>query len=181
VITGVDMHSGRRLSDDERSEKLGEVAVGWGLNALTSWLTGPRPSPEVTNPRALSPGGRAGLIKPHGQQPPGRRAAGVESHHPEMQTPLRKAIANYDADEDWTLLMSVQDHRATFKGQAAQRSRPGFLNELGTAGAIGEAADIMTTAGIDSATAAEAALEHAAYLFGTTPADKVQMCLPATK
>lgn len=126
------------------------------------------PQPEYTpNPR----------IRKHGEQPSPR--PGKQSHHPESQTALRRHIANYNPNDDPTLLMSTQDHYRTYAPQAAQRRRgEAYYRELGTSAALEEAAQIIHNAGETMETAGQAALEHAGYLFKITPLDKVLQCLP---
>ncbi|HEX7734071.1 MAG TPA: hypothetical protein VF458_04390 [Ktedonobacteraceae bacterium] len=117
-------------------------------------------------------------IRPHGEQP-SPRPSGTQSHHPEQQTALGRSIANYNPDEDPSLLMSTTQHRATFAAQAAQRAGgAAFEAELGSPAALEEAATIMTQAGVAPETAGQVALEHSGYLFSITPADEVLMCLP---
>src|SRR5262249_37562471 len=109
----------------------------------------------------------------------GHRPAGYQSHHPEQQAALSRAIADYDPNQDPTLLMSTPSHRRTFAGQTAQRARgTAFVDELGTPGALQEAADIMQRAGVSEGLAGQAAMEHSAYLFSLTPANEVLMRLP---
>jgi hypothetical protein len=121
-------------------------------------------------------------IRPHGEQPKinGRRPPGMQSHHPEQQTALARNIANYDPDEDPTLLLPTPQHYATYGPQAAQRATGAtFEEQLGTPAALDEAAQIMAQAGVTPETAGQTVLEHSGYLFSTTPADEVLMCLPA--
>jgi len=117
-------------------------------------------------------------IRPHGQQPR-PRPPGMQSHHPEQQSALRRVIANYDPNADPTLLMSTAQHQLTFAPQAAQRARgEAFYRELGTPAALEEVAQIMQQAGVPARTAGQVTLEHAGYLFSTTPLDQVLQCLP---
>jgi RHS repeat-associated protein len=116
-------------------------------------------------------------IQPHGQQP-SPRPQGTQSHHPEQQTALSRNIENYSSNRDPSLLMSTPQHRQTFKGQAQQRARgEAFECEIGTPAALEEASDIMQHAGISPETAGQVTLEHAGYLFETTPLSSVDQVL----
>jgi RHS repeat-associated protein len=144
----------------------------------------PEPEPEQPNPTQSSqeqnytPNPN---IRPHSQQidpATGNRPTGMQSHHPEQQTSLSRNIANYSPGDDPTLLLPTQEHYATFGPQAGQRATGAtFTSQLGTPAALEEAAQIMTQAGVNPATAGQAVMEHSGYLFSTTPANEVLMCI----
>jgi RHS repeat-associated protein len=115
-------------------------------------------------------------IRPYGQQPR-PRPPGMDAHHPERKADLR-AIANYDLDADPTLLVSRGPHRQISTMQATQATQPGYMSQLGSAASIEQAAQNMSSVGVNPATAGQAALEHASYLFSITPANEVMVCLP---
>lgn len=115
-------------------------------------------------------------IRPHGLQP---KVKGQESHHPESQTALSGSIEGYNPRADITYQMPKPQHQETFGPQNAQMAGPRFSRELGTPGGLKGAADVMQSAGLSEQAAGQVTLEHAGYLFSTTPLGKVWEVLKA--
>jgi hypothetical protein len=116
-------------------------------------------------------------IRPYGEQP-SPRPSGMQAHHPERQADLSRNIANYSPREDPTLLVSRAPHQQISAMQSTQATQPGYASQLGSPAAIEQAAQNMSSVGVPPGTAGQAALEHASYLFSTTPANEVLVCLP---
>jgi RHS repeat-associated protein len=132
---------------------------------------------EAGPPRQYTPNPN---IRSHASQldaQTGKRPAGMQSHHPESQTALSRAIANYDPKQDPTLLMPAHQHYLTFGPQGRQMKVPGYLNRLGTSEALQESANIIQNAGYSAETAGQVTLEHSGYLFSTTPLNQVNKVL----
>jgi hypothetical protein len=98
----------------------------------------------------------------------------MQSHHLESQTALKRAIANYSAGKDKTILLPEKQHQKTFKPQASQRADQNYEKNLGRSASIRDAAKIVKKAGVPEKTAGQAALDHDGFLKGTTPLDKVK-------
>ena len=109
-------------------------------------------------------------IKPHRHN----KAAGRESHHPESQTALKRAVAGYKPSRDKTMSMPEEMHKKTFKPQRKLMAKPDYEKKLGLSKSIRDAAKIMRKAGASAKAAGQAAMEHDGYLKGTTPLDKVK-------
>jgi hypothetical protein len=109
-------------------------------------------------------------IKPHRHN----KAAGRESHHPESQTALKRAVAGYKPGRDKTMSMPEEMHKKTFKPQRKLMAKPDYEKKLGLSKSIRDAAKIMRKAGASAKAAGQAAMEHDGYLKGTTPLDKVK-------
>lgn len=151
----------------------GATAIAASARQAPSPSTSPSPADPVTSlEHTPNPD-----IQPYRDQP-SPRPAGTQAHHPEQQAALAKNIAGYDMHDDITLLMAYSQHKLTFAPQAAQRAAgTAFEKELGTAASLNEAALIMQQAGVSPRTAGQTVMEHSAYLFSLTPADKVRACL----
>jgi hypothetical protein len=109
-------------------------------------------------------------IKPHRHN----KAPGRESHHPESQTALKRAVAGYKPSRDKTMSMPEEMHKKTFKPQRKLMAKPDYEKKLGLSKSIRDAAKIMRKAGASAKAAGQAAMEHDGYLKGTTPLDKVK-------
>jgi hypothetical protein len=60
--------------------------------------------------------GQQHTITEHNKQ---LKSRAMQSHHPESQTALKAAVANYSSGKDKTLLMPEKQHQKTFKPQTA--------------------------------------------------------------
>lgn len=109
-------------------------------------------------------------IKPHRHN----KAPGRESHHPESQTALKRAVAGYKPSRDKTMSMPEEMHKKTFKPQRKLMAKPDYEKKLGLSKSIRDAAKIMRKAGASAKAAGQAAMEHDGYLKGTTPLDRVK-------
>ncbi|MGH8647071.1 MAG: hypothetical protein ACREX4_22485, partial [Gammaproteobacteria bacterium] len=117
--------------------------------------------------RAGTPAPTRHDIVPHGDQV-SPRPAGYQSHHPESQTALRRALRpdQYRGADDVTIMLNQKDeHVGTFSPQARQRQNPNFISQLGTPEALGQAYVMLRNVGVSAEEAYEVIMKHAAYLF----------------
>jgi hypothetical protein len=107
-------------------------------------------------------------IAPHDEQPKRPRPTGYQSHHPEQQTALGRALGKeqYDPNKDITILIIEKtEHKKTLSPQCRQRQDPLMHAKLGTPEALGQAFVMLNLAGVRPSEALEVILKHAGYLF----------------
>ena len=117
--------------------------------------------------RAGTPAPTRHDIVPHGDQV-SPRPAGYQSHHPESQTALRRALGpvQYSGSDDITIMLHQQnEHVGTFSPQARQRQNPNFSQQLGTPEALVQAYVMLRNVGVSAEETYRLIMKHAAYLF----------------
>lgn len=106
------------------------------------------------------------LIAPHKSQP-SPRPKGYQSHHPEQQTSLSKALGEqYNPNDDYTILLHQgSEHKRMASPQARQRQDPAHHQKVGSPESLGQAYVMLQEAGVTAKDAVELLLQHSGYLF----------------